>query len=121
MKELSIEQKAQRYDEALNKAKHALDCDKQGLVSTDLPLIELMFPELKESEDEKIRKILIHIVKCACDKYGVKYQGKEIGEEKLLAWLEKHERIKENIHLESLERWYCWKRGRQTNLLDKEW
>ena len=45
--------------------------------------------EPKESEDEKIRKVLINIVKGACDKYGIKYQGKEITEEKLLAWLEK--------------------------------
>lgn len=43
----------------------------------------------KESEDENIRKVLINIVKGACDKYGIKYQGKEITEEKLLAWLEK--------------------------------
>ena len=45
--------------------------------------------ELKESEDEKVIKTLIHIVKGACDKYGIKYQGTEITKEKLLAWLEK--------------------------------
>ena len=38
-------------------------------------------------EDEMIRETLKLIVKCAYDKYGI--QGKEIGEEKLLAWLEK--------------------------------
>ena len=42
-----------------------------------------------ESEDERIRKTLMHIVKGACDKYGIKYQGKEITEEKLLSWIEK--------------------------------
>jgi len=42
-----------------------------------------------ESEDERIRKTLMHIVKGACDKYGIKYQEKEITEEKLLSWLEK--------------------------------
>ena len=51
--------------------------------------LETIIPELKESEDEKIRKALIHIVKGACSKYGIKYQGQEISEEKLLAWLKK--------------------------------
>lgn len=45
--------------------------------------------ESKESENEEIRKVLINIVKGACDKYGIKYHGDEITEEKLLAWLEK--------------------------------
>ena len=48
----------------------------------------------KESEDERIRKILIHIVKGACDKYGIKYIGDEIGQEKLLAYLEKQKEQK---------------------------
>lgn len=49
----------QKYKEALNKAKHALDCDKEGLVSTDRVVLESIFPELRENEDEKIRKELI--------------------------------------------------------------
>lgn len=48
----------------------------------------------KESEDERIRKILIHIVKGACNKYGIKYMGDEIGQEKLLAYLEKQKEQK---------------------------
>ena len=43
-------------------------------------------------EDEIIRETLKLIVKCAYDKYGI--QGKEIGEEKLLAWLEKQDKKK---------------------------
>lgn len=50
--------------------------------------------ELKESENEKIRKVLINIVKGACDKYGIKYHGDEITEEKLLAWIEKQDKPK---------------------------
>jgi len=56
MKELTIEEKAQRYDEALKVAK--------GLYAKDAPdslHLERMFPELKESEesgDEKMRKSL---------------------------------------------------------------
>lgn len=72
------------YKDALERAKH-LTSD----LTTLQAIREFIFPELRESEDERIRKTLIHIVKGACDKYGIKYQGKEIGEEKLLAWLEK--------------------------------
>lgn len=162
MKELPIEEKAKRYDEALEnmrKFRNALNNHEE----TDLWVsrkdivtdIEYYFPELKEpederirkeilglvqytkgrrigyeprihqdemvawlekqgqvkksvisqheietckensnsltSEDEKIREVLIHIVKNACSKFGItyKYQGVEVGEEKLLAWLEK--------------------------------
>lgn len=52
--------------------------------------LETLIPELRESEDEKTRKVLINIVKGACNKYGIKYQGQEITEEKLLNWLERH-------------------------------
>jgi len=59
-------------------------------ISEDLvEVLHQQFPELKESEDERIRRTLIHIVKGACDKYGIKYKGDEITEEKLLAYLEK--------------------------------
>ena len=47
MKELSIEEKAKRYDKAIERAKAY-----QGLRSE----MEIIFPELKESEDEQIRK-----------------------------------------------------------------
>lgn len=70
-----------RYEEALERAKKGLPIDE-------------VFPELKESEDERIRKILIHIVKGACDKYGIKYKGDDITEEKLLAYLEKQKEQK---------------------------
>jgi hypothetical protein len=46
MKELSIEQKAQRYDEALEryKAKQEYECQRVH------EFIEYLFPELKENE-----------------------------------------------------------------------
>ena len=71
----------EEYQKALERAKKGLPIDE-------------VFPELKESEDERIRKILIHIVKGACDKYGIKYKGDEITEEKLLAYLEKQKEVK---------------------------
>ena len=84
---MTQEEKAKAYDEAIKIAKSKIKNNKDHVLYED-DIIEI-FPELKESEDEKVRKTLIHIVKCACDKYGVKYQGKEISEDKLLAWLEK--------------------------------
>lgn len=60
-----------------------------NLDSDDREVLEVIIPELRESDDERIRKILIHIVKGACGKYGIKYKGDEITEEKLIAYLEK--------------------------------
>ena len=64
--------------------------------------------EPKESEDERIRKTLIHIVKGACDKYGIKYKGEEISEEKLLSYLEKQKDLtKEGIIKQLEEEFYA--------------
>jgi len=79
MKELSIEEKAKRYDEALNRAK------KVHKYSSDLAEIKLMegiFPELKES-DEKIRKEIIAFIKKR-DRSGCDYDY-----DQWIAWLEK--------------------------------
>lgn len=55
MKELSIEEKARRYDEAIKLAKDSFNYpDYTGFIRADV-----VFPELKESEDERIRKALL--------------------------------------------------------------
>ena len=51
MKELSIEEKAKRYDDALERAKYYHDRD-------NIQFLENIFPELAETEDEKIKKEL---------------------------------------------------------------
>jgi len=59
MKELSIEEKARKYDEAIRRG---LDYIKQTPATekvTRQEIFEAIFPEFKESEDEKIRKWLI--------------------------------------------------------------
>ena len=53
----TIEEKAKAYDEALERTKEWSET-KNGYY-TPKELCEEIFPELKESEDEKIRKILI--------------------------------------------------------------
>ena len=60
MKELSIEEKAKRYDEAIEIAKnvHRFSSDL-----SEFKRMEQIFPELKESEDERIRKEIINYIK----------------------------------------------------------
>ena len=56
MKELSIKQKAKAYDESLERAKKLQEtCDSTAVVGW----CEYIFPELKESDDEKTRKELV--------------------------------------------------------------
>ena len=86
MKELSIKEKAERYDELLKKLQEAKEdndvCDERFCC-----VIDDIVPELKESEDETIRNWLI----------GYFHQYKEDGVEKyanglkvesIIAWLE---------------------------------
>ena len=56
MEKLSIEEKAKAYDKAIEKAKEKYAMF-EGMQAGDV--LEDVFPELKESEDEKIRKRII--------------------------------------------------------------
>lgn len=69
------------YQEKLRLAKEALDSG-----SYDKETIEYIFPELKESEDERIRKEIIRIVDIWTNSCPI-VNG--IPAETLLAWLEK--------------------------------
>ena len=91
MKELTIEEKAKAYDEALAYAKLLLKTIGNATLG-NLVLkneFERMLPELKESEDERIRKELISFVRgvLAChDKPNAERDEKY---ESWIAWLEK--------------------------------
>jgi hypothetical protein len=82
MKILSIEEKAKRYDEALAMAKECITYIPDEAVNK---YMLNMFPELKESEDEKIRKELIRAFK-SMNSIKV-WNG--IERTNILAWLEK--------------------------------
>ena len=58
----TIEEKAKAYDEALERAKEMIDSKKTFIGKECL---EQIFPELRESEDERIRKKIIDIVKAS--------------------------------------------------------
>lgn len=64
MKELSIKEKAKRYDEAIEKLRDFYrDYDTVSCLIDVKEELANIFTELKESEDEKIRKELIAEVK----------------------------------------------------------
>lgn len=80
MGKLTIEQKAQRYDEAIKVAKDIRN-GKATYIPDGTPVIEAIFPELKESENEKIREEIISYIKA-------NVRSDELCES-WIAWLEK--------------------------------
>jgi hypothetical protein len=81
---MTQEEKAKAYDKALERAKMEMSKDGMKNDVIAIHLAETIFPELKESEDEKIRKELISWLKSSegqtlpIDRYNA-----------ALAWLEK--------------------------------
>lgn len=82
MKELSVEEKARRYDEAIKRLEdiETGNCQKTFMFTEGL--FDYIFPELRESEDERIRKKLIVLVKGS-----LAHTDEEINE--MIAYLEK--------------------------------
>lgn len=81
-----MEDYEKKYKEALATAK---DCLKDGTItSTAIDYISTIFPELVESEDEKIRKALIKGVE-SCKASGWTNFGNNVDIDVVLAWLEK--------------------------------
>ena len=107
MKELTTEEKAQRYDEALKIAKDNYDmviqCDKDCSFARDAVVntFHHMFPELEESEDERIRKAIINIFATHKD-YEIFYG---VSVEDILAWLEKQGKNNMGISEATKQEW----------------
>lgn len=84
MEKLTIEEKAKAYDEALEKAKQIIveyDYDEHDNVFMEI------FPELKKSEDEEVRKWLIAQLELKSDVDNPR--DFELMILKSIAWLEK--------------------------------
>jgi hypothetical protein len=84
MKELSIEEKAKAYDEAIEKAKEYFNSPRTCF---DIEQLCNIFPELTQSDDERIRKEMIfyfqeEIPQCSIQEHADKMK-------KFIAWLEK--------------------------------
>ena len=97
MKELTIEQKAKAYDEAIEMAKkwrNAPNVDKIPTFANRV--IDEIFPELCESEDEKVRKAIIELVKQSSEVLDKQNQSN------MLTWLEKqdkHKKFRDSIQV----------------------
>lgn len=88
------------YKEALERAKdvYTYYCDDRE----QLRKIESIFPELTESEDEKIRKGIIELVKQSSEILDRKNQ------ERMFAWLDKHDK---HDKPKKVSIWKHWKDG----------
>ena len=84
----------QKYKSLAGRIKRAY---MNALTDSTKAVLEEILPELKESEDEKIRKWLIARVNERCFPACSSYIDKEIGE-KALAWLEKQKPITIDIN-----------------------
>lgn len=85
MKELSIEEKARRFDEVLAMAKECITYIPDDAV---VKYMLNMFPELKESEDERIKNVLIGWINLEPSiSFNDTFDG--FSKEQILAWLEK--------------------------------
>lgn len=102
---MSIEEKAKAYDEALEKAKKYHE-EYWQVDAKDIT--ETLFPELRESEDERIRKFFAELATDACGGPGQEYY-EELGlnYDKVMGWLEKQKgqkpilkfKVGDKIHL----------------------
>ena len=84
MKELSIKEKAERYDEALGRAKKWFNSEEPDSYTC---IVESIFPELGEREDEKMWKLIEKYVH-----YNISdtvLESDHITRERLESWLEK--------------------------------
>lgn len=92
MKELSIEEKEEAYDMALETVQEILNSGSDSIKMSRLKLmLQPVFPELKENEDEKIRKWIINEIKIKhhnLDENNVDFVDKAI------AWLENQSKQK---------------------------
>lgn len=87
MKKLTIAEKAQRYDEAIKKIKYVMEHDVQPVLNKED--LQEIFPELTESDDEKIRKGIIRCVKGNMPDNDFR--------KKYIAWLEKQKSVEEIV------------------------
>jgi len=98
MKELSIDEKAEAYDKALERVKDFIE--KQNPPAFDKNLIGTIFPELKESEDERISKEIIKYLERTVPHH---HRDEVLKSKEWTAWLEKQGEQKPTIEMKSAE------------------
>lgn len=88
---MTQKEKAKRYDEAIERAR-ALNNGEDVDVEAGTTICEYIFPELKESEDERIRKAIIEFFELQDDNTTYSF----IPKKDIIAWLEKQGKHLEN-------------------------
>lgn len=83
---MTIEEKAKAYDEALERAK---EYNFNGAKQVVKDLVTYIFPELAESEDERIRKELISKINGLWENDAVMWPSTLEEKNKYITWLEK--------------------------------
>ena len=107
MNEFNLEEKANAYDLALNKAKTLLSkckrvSDKASMIYRAED-IESIFPELQKTEEERIKEALIELVKCN-ERSGYTLLN-NVSTSSMIDWIEKQEQSKKTSI------WKHWKNG----------
>lgn len=112
MKELSIEEKAKRYELALERCRKLYNEAKANEYNSDIEDYETIFPELAENEDERIRKGIIQYLEQS--QFGEEhYQIDDDVVRNYIAWLEKQGELNEKPTKKQV--WdYC-------NKISREW
>lgn len=87
----TIEEKAKAYDEAVERASHIKDYK----TLTPQETVEYIFPDLKESEDERIRKALIQFLR----DYPTNLPNGKYSRSDFFTWLEKQKEPKPRIEI----------------------
>lgn len=87
---MTTEEKAKAYDEAIERAKkfHTPDSNNSNLKA----VLELIFPKLAESEDERIRRAIVLGVRRCADAgsiFGTIISNEGVNYSEVLAWLER--------------------------------
>lgn len=108
MKKLSIEQKAKAYDEALERMKSWVNGEHPECFTEAQKAAEFIFPELKESEDERIRMSLIELFKDMEWDDSILHDY-NMDKDKTIAWLEKAGEQKVSVTDFNAKDWYVSK------------
>ena len=102
MKELSIEEKAKAYDEAIEKARVYHETDTDNTMSVFAKgIMEYLFPELAESGDERIKREIINYFECQSRDEPTR---KDI-HNKWIAWLKKQGEQKPDTDFSNIGIW----------------
>lgn len=108
-----MEDYKEKYEQALAIIKKYIDTGNAGVITENV--IKNAFPELKESEDEKVRKALIGKIKEIADEeykaYGGDFCAGDYDSDQIIAWLEEQGQQKDTNKVEQKFKdgqWIVW-------------